>query len=535
MTMADLHAAARFVWKLRGHLRDPLDRTAAAAIVRRRLERRAADFLRLVDAAVYANPRSPYRRLLALAGCEPGDLHALVAREGVEGALAVLFRSGVYLTVDEFKGRRPAQRGSAVVTVSPTALCSPLRDPRLPAYTGGSGGAPSPVAYDLPSIRDRAVNALLALEAQGGLAWVKAVWGLSAGSAPVVLRYSSFGASVARWFVQVPPTASGLHPRYRWVSPALRLAAALAGRGLPRPEVVPVGDPLPIARWMAQTLRAGAVPHLYGFASPIVRLCQAASQARIDIRGARVTMTGEAVTAARLAVVRAAGVVATMDYGAVDAGGPVSHGCLRPSSPDDAHFFHDLHALIQPGPGAHGLPPRALLLTSLRLTSPLVLLNVSIGDQAVVERRPCGCPLGAFGWETHLSAIRSFEKLTAAGMTFLDTDVVGVLEEELPARFGGGPADYQLVEEEAADGATVILAVHPRLGPLDAEAVREVFLAAIGRGDGAERIMALNWRRAGLPRVERRPPAASARGKVPHVWRAYVAESEASALPGGAP
>ena len=73
------------------------------------------------------------------------------------------------------------------------------------------------------------------------------------------------------------------------------------------------------------------------------------------------------------------------------------------------------------------------------------------------------------GWTTHLREIRSHEKLTAGGMTFLDTDLIRVLEEVLPARFGGAPTDYQLVEEEAAEGQPrVRLLVHPRIGAVDA-------------------------------------------------------------------
>jgi hypothetical protein len=305
----------------------------------------------------------------------------------------------------------------------------------------------------------------------------------------------------------------------------------MAGVAFPRPEEVPVTDPLPIARWLAQTLRGGHIPHLYGFVSPIVRLCQAAQEAAIDIRGTRFTVTGEPVTAARLAAVRRAGADTVADYGSVDAGGPLSHSCLDPAAPDDFHLFHDLHAVIQPGSAApeHRLPPRALLLSSLRITSPLVLLNVSLGDQAFLVRRPCNCPLGALGWDTHLSTIRSFEKLTAGGMTFLDADVVRILEEDLPRQFGGGPADYQLIEEERSNGVPrVVLAVHPGVGPLDDRAVREVFLRAVGRGSGAERIMALNWRAAGIPLVERRVPLASRGGKVPHVWRSHPVEPEVS-------
>jgi hypothetical protein len=102
-------------------------------------------------------------------------------------------------------------------------------------------------------------------------------------------------------------------------------------------------------------------------------------------------------------------------------------------------------------------------------------------------------------------------------MTFADGAVVRVLEEVLPARFGGGPTDYQLVEADGVAGGTLRLLVDPRLGPLDPERVIEAFLAAIGPGSGAERVMSLAWREAGLVRVERRPPVATASGKILHL------------------
>ncbi len=103
-------------------------------------------------------------------------------------------------------------------------------------------------------------------------------------------------------------------------------------------------------------------------------------------------------------------------------------------------------------------------------------------------------------------------------MTFLDTDVIRVLEEVLPARFGGAPTDYQLVEEEAKDGQPrVRLLVHPRVGPVDFTVVADAFLAAIGGGSGVERVMELQWRQAGLLTVERRAPLVTTLGKIQHI------------------
>ena len=170
-----------------------------------------------------------------------------------------------------------------------------------------------------------------------------------------------------------------------------------------------------------------------------MRLCQAAQQAGIDLHGAQFTTGGEPTTEARLATVREAGAVLVPRYGANEAG-PLAFGCLVPADADEVHVLADLHAVVQPGEAGAGpgLPPQALLLTSLRPTARLMLLNVSSGDQGVLGERPCGCPMEGLGWTTHLRAIRSFEKLTAAGMTFADVHLVHVLEEVLPARFGEG-------------------------------------------------------------------------------------------------
>jgi phenylacetate-coenzyme A ligase PaaK-like adenylate-forming protein len=287
---------------------------------------------------------------------------------------------------------------------------------------------------------------------------------------------------------------------------------------LPPPEPATLDDPLPIARWMADTLRAGAVPHLVSFVSPAVLLCRAARAAGIDLRGAVLTVGGEPFTAARQATLRDAGLEVMSGYASTEAGG-IATECLAPEGPDDLHVQLDRVALIQPGPaGPAGLPEDALLTTALRPSAPVVLLNASLGDHGRLVERACGCPLERLGWRVHLHGVRSFEKLTAGGMTFHDADVARVLDEVLPARFGGGPTDYQLVEQESLDGrARLVLRVHPAVGPLDPQEGGTAFLDALGRGSGVERVMALQWSQAGLVSVERRPPTTTANGKILHL------------------
>ncbi len=521
ISIRDLAVTAGFLARLPGFLRKPVSTAQARAILRRRLERRGADFLALLRRAVYAHPASPYRELLQRAGCEYGDLERLVAQDGVESALRTLYRSGVYLTVEEFKGRRPVTRHGATIPVDPWQLQDPDLTSHLVAQSSGSSGSRTPVSLDLAWVADEAVNRGLTLAARNGRTPRLAYWDVPGATLYSLLGYAKCGAPPLRWFSPVDLATPGLHPRDRWSARAIRWGSRLAGVPLPRAEHVPVDDPLPIARWMAGLLEAGATPLLLTYSSPAVRLCQAALAAGLDLRGAELYLYGEPLTSARLAVIRRAGAQALPLYAATETG-RIGDACLAPGAADDIHFFHDLHALIQPGADAPrpGLPPEALLLSSIRPRAPLVLLNVSLGDQAVVEKRACGCPLDALGWTTHLHTIRSYEKLTAGGMTFLDADVVRVLEEVLPGRFGGAPTDYQILEEEADGGeARVRLLVHPAVGPLDSDTVAQVFLEALGAGSGPERIMGIVWRDARLLQVERRPPRTTTSGKILHLLR----------------
>jgi hypothetical protein len=455
----------------------------------------------------------------------------LVEREGIEGALAELFRRGVYLTVDEHKGRRPVRRGGVTVEVSPSLLRNPLVSTHLWGYTSGSRGARTPIPIDFAWLRDRAVDTSLLLDARGGSEVVHATWG-TPGAGLGNLKTASVGLVQERWFWNLDPVTDRLHPRHRWAYRALRLGCAWARYPLARPQRVPYRDPWPILHWISGALRDGHRPNLFTFVSPALRLCQVASEAGLDLTGARFTVTGEPLTAPRLAVFRRVGADVVLTYGSMDAGGDIAEGCLQPDGPDDVHVLDDLYALVQPGPesGFSGLPGRALLVSTLRPTVPYVLINVSLGDQAELTRRACRCPLESLGWLSHLHSIRSYEKLTAGGMTLLDTDVIQVLEDVLPARFGGSPIDYQLVEDEGPDGvARVRLLVHPDVGPLPEEKVVEALLESIGRDSSGGRVMAVNWMQAGVVRLERRAPLTTATGKVLHLIQERKASSTSGA------
>jgi hypothetical protein len=518
--LEDIGAGVRLLWDLPSFLRTPLSPAAARAALDRRLERRDQDFLDLARLAIFGATQSPYRRLLAHAGFSYGDLAALVHREGLDGALRVLYAAGVYLTVDEFKGRRPIVRGSLQMTLEPTAFGSPLTAVHIPTLSSGSRGNRTVAGTSLAHLRDQAVGLCLFLQARGPGHRVHGHCGVPGGSAlHGMLRNYYAGLPLGAWFSHVDPAAQDLHPRYRWSIRVVRLGAWIARRPFPVPRYVRPDDPDPILTWMVAARRQGMVPHFRSTPSTAVLVCQAASDSGIDISGTEFMPGGEPLTPARLQVIARTGVKTAALYASVESG-HIGYGCLSPAAADDLHLLSDLQAVIQPGEPSNGtaLPAEALLLTSLRLSAPFILLNVASGDQARLEQRACGCPLHALGWTTHLHTIRSYAKLTTAGMTFLDADLIRVLEEVLPARFGGGPTHYQLVEEEQANGRpTLRLLVHPLVGPVDSAAVADAFFSAIGTAPGAARVMELFWRDAGVLRVERLAPLATATGKIQHL------------------
>jgi len=110
--------------------------------------------------------------------------------------------------------------------------------------------------------------------------------------------------------------------------------------------------------------------------------------------------------------------------------------------------------------------------------------------------------------------VRSHEKLTSEGMTFLGSDLIDLLDEVLPAAFGGAPTDYQLVEEEVGGLPRVTVVVAPSVGPVDEQAVLDTVLRGLSEGPGYKAMMARAWQDGETLRVARREPYATGAGKI---------------------
>jgi len=124
--------------------------------------------------------------------------------------------------------------------------------------------------------------------------------------------------------------------------------------------------------------------------------------------------------------------------------------------------------------------------TTLVAGTPKLMLNVESDDFGELVARRCGCHLDGLGLRRHLHTMRSHEKLTSEGMNFLGSDLLRLIEEILPARFGGGPTDFQLVEDEDASGLPQVqLFVSRRLGPLPDAAVVDTVAGFLNDTPGA--------------------------------------------------
>jgi hypothetical protein len=200
-------------------------------------------------------------------------------------------------------------------------------------------------------------------------------------------------------------------------------------------------------------------------------------------------------------------------------GGGVStgYGCAQRIFRDEVHVNQHLLAVISHPTALATYTPaiHPLLLSTLHPAAPRLLLNVENGDYVRLEERDCGCALQRAGLTLHLHHIQSYEKFTSEGMNYFYGDLFELVEQTLPSEFGGGPGDYQIVEEEDGNGQTrLTLVIHPGIRDLDEGRVLARMRHAFSNGSRGNQFMAGVWENAGTFRVKRERPYASPRGKI---------------------
>jgi hypothetical protein len=271
-----------------------------------------------------------------------------------------------------------------------------------------------------------------------------------------------------------------------------------------------------MARILAQRQRGGRTVIVNTIVSSAVRVAVEAERLGLDLSGVTFIVESEPMTEARRRHLQAVGARNIVNYASMELN-TLGYSCASSPEPDDLHFASDRYAVLVHEREAVAGGPRvdAMLFTSLAAVESKIALNVELGDSADVAERDCDCLLGHLGLRTHLSRIRSFEKLSGEGVTFARSELTRLLEWTAPHRFGGTALDYQLVEEEGPDGLTqFVLRVGPSVGPLDEAALCALVLGELGRGDAVTRHQADLLARAGTLRVLRAAPLATRAGKV---------------------
>ena len=510
--------AARVVRDFRPFLEQP-SAADCQRLLKDQLACRDESFLRIIDRAVFGNAPSPYLALMRWARVQQSDVTAWVRRQGVEGALAELYGAGVYVTLDEFKGRRPIRRAGLDLPVRDHDFDNPLLAAHYEGRSGGTRGVGTRTRVDFGLLAHEAASELVALADLDALGRPMGIWrpALPAGAGlKNVLRHARIGILAERWFSQNEFKLSRDLWRHWFL---IRYSVAISrrwGRPLPMPEYTPLAQAIVVAGWLARKKAQGTPAYLDAPVSSAVRVCMVARQQGLDIAGTLFRLAGEPLTDARARILAEAGCRALCHYHLSEIG-RLGVACTAPAAVDEVHVVSDSIGLLQRNRSVGDTTVDALFCSTLHPAVPKVMVNVELGDSAVLSERACGCPFDRLGFRHHLHTVRSYEKLTSEGMHFLGSELVRLVEEVLPDRFGGRPTDYQLVEEDDGGLPKVSLVVSPRVGEIDQVQVVSTVLEVLGssaRGDKGAAMMARYWRDAQTLRVVRREPYATTAAKI---------------------
>ena len=518
--LSDLKLYGRFAWGLRGFLHHTVSLDEAKAIIQRRMAEREMNFLRLVRRGIFGYPKSPYLPLLKMAHCEMGDIENMTRTRGLENTLRSLREAGVYISFEEFKGRKPIVRNGQVLPAKANDFDNPFLSHYYEVETGGTTGAGRRISIELDHLAAQVPNLVVAHDTQRVLGAPTAIWfGIHPDATGItsILYRARFGNVPRKWFS--PMMTRNLGPKnlfkYHFFTPSFVLMGRLFGVPIPWPEPVPLDQAIAVARWATETLRIHGVCLIVTHVSMAMRVCVAAQEHGFDLSGAVFWGSGEPPTPAKVRVITRTGARFVPHYAFTETG-YVGFGCDQPAEINDLHFFKDILALIQyprQVPGSE-ITVDAFHFTTLLSTAPKLMLNVESDDYGIIETRSCGCPLESYGYTDHLRGIRSFSKLTGEGVTLVGSEMISILEEVLPARFGGGPLDYQLLEEEDEQGFTRLsLLISPRVGAVDEQSVIDTVLESLRRSISANLTWAI-WSQTKILRVKRMEPIWTARGKL---------------------
>ena len=511
-------AFARFLSGLPKLIRRRMTVAEAISIIHDRLRNRERNFLGLVEHSVYGVEGSPYRALLNAAGCTLDDVRELVGREGIEGTLAQLRQQGVYVSFEEWKGSQPIVRGSVTIHATPADFDNPNADQYYSSTTGGSTGVGRRVQLDLHHFEALLPVRILVRHVQGIVGIPSASWSdlPPGGGLQGILLQAAAGESAVHWYSARVNGPDRAPLRFRVATSAALIVARLSGGSVMWPKHLPFDRAVVLAEWARDQVKAAGKCTIHASVSRILRIAVAAREHGIDLTGTVLRGGAEPPTAAKVAQITRTGATFRSNYGISEIG-TVGSCCINTDGPNDQHFMRDHLAMIRVPRKVPGFDVEvsALCFTTLMPASPKLLLNVESDDYANVDTKPCGCEWERLGFPEHIRDIRSFRKLTGEGVTLVGSDMERILDDLLPARYGGSALDYQFAEEEDEQGFTkLVLRVAPSVALGDEQKAAEFVLGALAKLDAGGALARSTWRQADTIRIRRERPLMTGRGKL---------------------
>src|SRR3972149_10524573 len=168
MQITRIKQLARIAWGLGNFLKSPMTLEQAKSDIRKRMDNRVSNFLTLAKKLIYENQYSPYRKLLLWVGCEYKDLEESVRHLGIENTLEKLRDEGVYLSLEEFKGKIPICRNGLTFETIQTDFDNPfLMGKSIQGSTSGSRSTGTRVMYDWNFLAEESANELMLFETHG--------------------------------------------------------------------------------------------------------------------------------------------------------------------------------------------------------------------------------------------------------------------------------------------------------------------------------------------------------------------------------
>ncbi len=518
----------RFYSDLYRFLGDKITLEDSKGIIAQRLKKRDEMFLEFIKEKIYENEECPYLKLIRTTGLEFEDIESFVASRGVESTLKELAERGVYLTIDEFKGRSVCKRNGHTFSIREEDFNNLTSASGINGATGGTRSHGTPVFFNFDYIQEKSVLRRILLDAFDISDYPCIVWFPDGLGLSVTLEIAKLGKPPLKWFF---PLHWAIQKRSNWFSSfrywlmieSIVATASLRGVHLPRPEYIDFEDSIEVAKYLSDIIKKHGGCYVITYPNFALKACRAAKEKGLRIAGTWFLLGGEPFTDLKKKEIESVGAKGAGFYISTESG-PISLTCPNPRETDDSHLLESHVAVIEKRREVKfsSLTVDAFLLTSFLSEGPKMLLNVEMGDFGVIEKRSCGCKLEKLGLLEHIHTIRSFEKMTGIRMSTLDNGLLRIVEEVLPGRFGGSVADYQIVEVEG-DGITELdLLISPDISGINEKRVLETIMDKLretGKNSGLSADMLEKIRNI---KIKRENPK---RTKVGKVFSFYVEQA----------